>query len=749
MTDLPVGHVAQTLKRRQVLQYSGLGLAALPLWRLLGTQPRLSVTRQLATPGADTTRAGEWSVSDTLTAFSTDGAYQFAAPHSFGALGAHWAFEGGDAVHLAISGSADGVNWGPWQITHRDSHQPDPRRNPAPGNRHYAELLHLSSSRFIRCKVVAGDGRAVSAPADLRLVYIDAAPGPALAAPAPTLSAFATTMPKVISRAEWGCNEQLRLDAKGKETWEREYYVTEKVIIHHTDTPNETDPIAAIRSIYYYHTVTQKWGDIGYNFLVDRNGNVYEGRFGGENVVAGHAYRYNYGSVGIALLGAFANAPTPSPTPTPTPGKTATAKSTVTPTPTKTQTPTRTPVAPVPTAAASAALVQLVSHKARFLDTRNPSYFVDKTLPAVSGHRDVLNTTCPGDNLYPHLPSIRAAVADLVGPPPKIAMAITGVTAKDATVYINTPITVRVKVQNTGTGMAPGYFDQGVVYAEGETYDKRGYKPVPGRFRVVADVVGSATIGTEAKNPYRWGIGTSLNPGESAEAVCRLTFTTSGEKKLRFGLIQEQVGYAQQDVEGPTIRVIGLPTEGVPKPTNLSATLLYFTETQHTLGGTILSYWNKFGALAQFGYPLTEQFTEVSETDGKEYTVQYFERARFELHPEFAGTDYEVLLGQLGRKYHAVDKAVAAIQGQRFFPETGHNLGGLFREYWEQYGGLFIYGLPLTEEFTETSKIDNKPYKVQYFERARFEFHPENTGKSQVLLGHLGRQVLQERGWLK
>ena len=89
------------------------------------------------------------------------------------------------------------------------------------------------------------------------------------------------------------------------------------------------------------------------------------------------------------------------------------------------------------------------------------------------------------------------------------------------------------------------------------------------------------------------------------------------------------------------------------------------------------------------------------------------------------------------------------ISGQRYFPETGHNLGGIFRAYWEQYGGLFIYGLPLTEEFAEKSSIDGKTYIVQYFERARFEFHPENTGKSQVLLGLLGRQLLKDRGWIK
>ena len=746
MNSNVVAGVRHTFTRRQTLYYGGLALAATPLWRLLGALPAQTVSKNLSPAEI---RSGEWSVDDTVTAFSTDTAYQFAAPYAFGAVGAHWPAEASEEIHLAISSSADGVTWEPWRIVHRDTHRPDPDRGPGRTDRHFAELLHLPSSRHIRCKAVDHDGRSVSAPADLRLVYIDAATGPRLADISPAVSAFATTMPRVITRAQWGCNEKLRLNSAGKEIWETEYYVTEKIIVHHTDTPNDKDPVEMVRSVYQYHAVTQGWGDIGYNYLIDRNGNVYEGRYGGDNVVAGHAFRYNYGSVGIALLGAFTNAPAPTPTRTPTANKTTTATTAATRTPTNTPTPPKPTVAPVPTAAAQATLVQLASHKARFLDTQNPSHFIDKTLQAVVGHRDVLSTSCPGDNLYPHLASIRKAVADLVGPPPTITLAIVGVEGKDATVYTNTPITVRVRVQNTGTGMAPCFFDEGLLYTEGETYDSKGYKKIPGRFRVVADVEGSATTEAASANPFRWGLGTSLNPGESAEAVCRIAFTTRGVKKLRFGLVREQVGYVQEGLAGPTITVVGLPVEGVPKPANVGPELLYFAETQHTLGGAILTYWNKFGGLAQFGFPLTEPFTEVSETDGKEYTVQYFERARLELHPEFAGTDYEVLLGHLGRKYHAADKAVPAIQGQRYFAETGHNLGGLFREYWEQYGGLFIYGLPLTEEFTETSKIDNKPYKVQYFERARFEHHPENSGKSQVLLGHLGRQMLQDRGWLK
>ena len=91
----------------------------------------------------------------------------------------------------------------------------------------------------------------------------------------------------------------------------------------------------------------------------------------------------------------------------------------------------------------------------------------------------------------------------------------------------------------------------------------------------------------------------------------------------------------------------------------------------------------------------------------------------------------------------------AAAAGERCFAETGKCIEGAFLQYWEANGGLAQQGFPLTDEFAEVSPIDGKTYTVQYFERARFEHHPENTGKSQVLLGHLGRQMLQDRGWMK
>jgi hypothetical protein len=171
----------------------------------------------------------------------------------------------------------------------------------------------------------------------------------------------------------------------------------------------------------------------------------------------------------------------------------------------------------------------------------------------------------------------------------------------------------------------------------------------------------------------------------------------------------------------------------------------FFAETGHSLANPFKGYWEANGGLAQFGYPLTEPFGEKSLDDGKTYTTQYFERARFEHHPEKAGTPYEVLLGFLGKAFKPPDPATKAATGARFFAETGHNLSGRFREYWEQRGGLPIYGFPITEVFEEVSPTNGKPYKVQYFERARFEHHPENAAPNDVLLGQLGRQLLDIR----
>ena len=191
-------------------------------------------------------------------------------------------------------------------------------------------------------------------------------------------------------------------------------------------------------------------------------------------------------------------------------------------------------------------------------------------------------------------------------------------------------------------------------------------------------------------------------------------------------------------------------TDPVPDPKQEE--VQWFAPTGHTLRGSFLAYWNKYGGLAQFGYPLTEELVErvVYRIEGVEaYTVQYFERARFEHHPENAGTEYEVLLGTLGREFRTPEPPVSALPlPARFFPETGHNLSGTFKSYWETHGGLFVHGYPITEAAEERNPIDSKTYLTQYFERSRFELHPENADTEyEVLLGHLGSQLAKSKGY--
>lgn len=173
-----------------------------------------------------------------------------------------------------------------------------------------------------------------------------------------------------------------------------------------------------------------------------------------------------------------------------------------------------------------------------------------------------------------------------------------------------------------------------------------------------------------------------------------------------------------------------------------------FPETGKCVGGTFLQYWEQNGGLAQQGLPLTDEFDEVSPTDGKTYRVQYFERARFEHHPENKG-QYVVLLGLLGLEQHKLKYPVAApvveaalVGGGpcRTFPETGKQACGVFLDYWTKHGGLAQQGLPLTNTFWEINPTNGKRYQVQYFERARFEHHPENPAAYVVLLGLLGRE---------
>jgi len=208
------------------------------------------------------------------------------------------------------------------------------------------------------------------------------------------------------------------------------------------------------------------------------------------------------------------------------------------------------------------------------------------------------------------------------------------------------------------------------------------------------------------------------------------------------------------------VAVVALGGGGSAAPTSAAAdsraalACVTFPETGKTVCDRFLEYWEASGGLAQQGLPLTNVFDEVNPTDGKTYKTQYFERARFEAHPENA-PPYDVLLGLLGREQQLAKyggTAAPSMAGTLLgadcasFAQTGKRVCGAFLDYWREHGGLAQQGLPLTDLFLETNPSDGKQYPTQYFERARFEYHAENLGTPYaVLLGLLGREQLQAK----
>jgi len=176
-----------------------------------------------------------------------------------------------------------------------------------------------------------------------------------VASPVTDYSGAAYTKLPIISRAAWGADENLAFWPPG---YSKEI---KKIVVHHTVSANASDDYPAIvRSIFLYHAVTRAWGDIGYNFLIDGDGNIYEGRKGGGGVTGAHVLGHNYDSVGIGMIGSFTNT--------------------------------------VPTADAILSLKKLVAEKSALhnIDLEWGTTFW--------GHRDFSATQCPGESLYARLP---------------------------------------------------------------------------------------------------------------------------------------------------------------------------------------------------------------------------------------------------------------------------------------------------------------------------------------------------------
>ncbi len=243
-----------------------------------------------------------------------------------------------------------------------------------------SDLQFVTSSTKIQVAINLGTSNLNVTPrlTDLRMDFINSLSGPSASTAVNSASAVradATTVgsPNIISRAGWGANESWM-------TWTPQYANVQQIIVHHTaGSDGGNDSAAVVRGIYYYHANTLGWGDIGYNYLIDAQGRIYRGRAGGDKVIGGHAYGYNSGSIGIALLGTYD---------------------------TKAATP-----------AAEAALADLAGYlSAKFnLEPNQAHNFIDKNAYMLSGHRDFNSTLCPGTTEHSRLPAIRVSASTAKG----------------------------------------------------------------------------------------------------------------------------------------------------------------------------------------------------------------------------------------------------------------------------------------------------------------------------------------------
>lgn len=310
---------------------------------------------------------------------AVDGVATFALAQRAGTVAAYWG--GNPHAHVGLAFSSDGVHFGPAVAAGRDEIGTERADGTTYGALHTTDgavAVRVSTDRPIARLTVLGLSDGTS-----RVTRTVRTPAAASAA---------TDQPAVVSRGGWGADPSLM-------TWAPQFYATKKLIVHHTDTSNDyvdrAGAEAQIRSIYYYHSVTQGWGDIGYNFLIDKFGTIYEGRYSrdyagaspsgddasGLGVTGAHTGGWNSGTVGVALLGTLT---------------------------TQDATP-----------AARDALERLLAWEAsrNGIDPQGSGTFVNPvsgatiSTPNIAGHRDYAATACPGDTFYPTLPALRTAVA--------------------------------------------------------------------------------------------------------------------------------------------------------------------------------------------------------------------------------------------------------------------------------------------------------------------------------------------------
>lgn len=266
----------------------------------------------------------------------------------------------------------------------------------AANDRHFTGVLAIYGARAVRWRRSAPRRGWMGA---VTVDVMDALGGPRREVRVPALAHGLASEPPIVTRAQWGADESLQSSSGG---CRRTFFPVQQLFVHHTAGSNrDNHPRATMRSIYWFHTARRGWCDIAYNFVVGRDGSVFEGRWArdylpweihdaenpsGRLVRGAHTLNHNPGAMGVSLMGSFGS--------------------------------TR------PTRAARRALVRVLAWEAdrHDLNPKGRHMYVNgetgarRWLRVVAGHRDARSTSCPGRVLYNMLPGIRRSVARRIGP---------------------------------------------------------------------------------------------------------------------------------------------------------------------------------------------------------------------------------------------------------------------------------------------------------------------------------------------
>lgn len=234
-----------------------------------------------------------------------------------------------------------------------------------------------------------------------------------------------------------------------------------------------------------------------------------------------------------------------------------------------------------------------------------------------------------------------------------------------------------------------------------------------------------------------FALGSGREPAQSADTPTSLQRQSSSPAKstAETGALNEAEALAPQSSPAvPTPERAVLPEEAI--------------------ADVFRAFWERNGGLATFGHPISRALEQRDPQTGQVVTVQEFERARLEYHPELSGTPYEIQLGLLGYEdaarrgfldtepFRPREPVPEEREDCTYFWQTGHWVCSYFRAYWRSRGlefgdpdvslreSLALFGYPISEEFVDPQT----GIRVQYFERARLEYHPEHAGTPHEVL---------------